>query len=147
MIRPAHLSDVERIVEMGRVLHAESAYRKISYSPEKVEMLITRLINGDGVVFVAECEGAVVGGIAGGVTDHWFSDELQGFDYSFFVMPEARQGLHATKLMLALKSWCKAKGATVMRMGITTGINVEGTARFYKYLGLEEMGPLFSGEL
>lgn len=147
MIRPATLADVPRIVEIGQDLHTESAYRAISYNPSKVGTLMRSLINGGGVVFVAEKAGQVVGGIAGGVTEHWFSNELTGFEYSFFVLPEHRHGLVAMKLLLAMKAWCKAKGARTLRIGITTGINVEGTARFYRHMGFRDAGQLFEGEL
>lgn len=147
MIRPAQLSDVTRIVEIGAVLHYTSAYRRISFNRAKVATLMQSLINGAGVVFVAERDGQVVGGIAGGVTAHWFSDELVGYEYSFFVLPEARHGLIATKLLIAMKAWCKAKGAKALRIGITTGINVEGTARFYRSMGFTDAGNLFEGEL
>jgi L-amino acid N-acyltransferase YncA len=147
MIRPAQLSDVPRIVSIGALLHLESTYREIPYSPSKVGALMRSLINGGGVVFVAEKEGEVVGAIAGGVTAHWFSEELTGFEYSFFVLPEHRHGLVAMKLLLSMKAWCRAKGAKTLRIGITTGINVEGTARFYRYLDFTEVGQLFEGKL
>lgn len=147
MIRAAHLSDVPRIVEIGESLHRESTYQAIPYSTPKVGALMRSLINGGGAVFVAEQGGEVVGGIAGGVTAHWFSDELTGFEYSFFILPELRHGLVAMKLLLAMKAWCTAKGAKTLRIGITTGINVEGTARFYRYMGFEDAGQLFEGKL
>ena len=147
MIRPAQPSDVDRIVEIGAALHGESDYRDIAYNPVKVGALMESLIQGGGVVFVAEKAGEVVGGIAGGVTSHWFSDELTGFEYSFFVLPEHRHGLVAMKLILAMKAWCKAMGAKTLRIGITTGINVEGTARFYRHMGFRDAGNLFELEL
>lgn len=147
MIRPAQLADVPRIVEIGAELHTSSKYRSVAYSHPKVAALMRSLIEGAGVVFVAERDGLVVGGIAGGVTEHWFSHDLVGFEYSFFILPEARHGLIATKLLLAMKAWCKAHGAKTLRIGITTGINVEGTARFYRHMGFADAGNLFEGEL
>jgi GNAT superfamily N-acetyltransferase len=147
MIRAATLADTVHIVDIGEALHEESTYREIPYSRDKVIVLIRSLIQGAGVVFVAEKEGQIVGGIAGGVTSHWFSDELTGFEYSFFVLPEHRHGLVAMKLLLAMKAWCTAKGAKTLRIGITTGINVEGTARFYRHMGFRDAGNLFEMEL
>ena len=147
MIRPAQMADTMRIVDIGEALHEASTYREIPYSREKVTGLMRSLIQGAGVVFVAEKDGQIVGGIAGGVTSHWFSDELTGFEYSFFILPEHRHGLVAMKLLLAMKAWCTAKGAKTLRIGITTGINVEGTARFYRYMGFEDAGQLFEWKL
>lgn len=148
MIRPATLSDIPRIVDLGEMLHAESEYRSIPFSRSKVAKLMTALIVRDGVVFLAEKDGVVIGGIAGGVTEHWFSDtELVGFEYSFFLEPSGRHGITAARLIRAFKAWCKAKGAKQARMGITTGINVEGTAKFYRSQGFVDAGLLFTVEL
>lgn len=147
MIRGAQLSDVPAIVDIGAVLHCTSTYRDIPFNRAKVAALMQSLINGAGVVFVAERDGKVVGGIAGGVAPHWFSDELQGYEYTLVVLPESRHGLISTKLVLAMKAWWRLKGAKRYRMGITTGINVDATARFYRHLGMNDAGQIFEGEL
>lgn len=147
MIAAAKLEDVIRIVDLGEMLHQESTYRDIPYSRQKVAALMTKLIAEDGVVFVSKKDGVVVGGIAGGVTPYWFSDELVGYEYSFFLEPGSRHGISALKLINAFKAWCKARGAKRLRMGITTGINADGTARFYRMAGFSDAGALFETEL
>lgn len=147
MIEVAKLEDVIRIVDLGELLHQESTYRGIPYSRPKVAILMTKLIAEDGVVFVAKKDGVIVGGIAGGVTEHWFSDEKVGFEYSFFLAKEARNGITAIRLIRAFASWCSLRGAKAMKMGITTGINAERTAEFYRSLGMKDDGVLFQMEL
>lgn len=147
MIRPAQMADTARIVEIGEAMHQESAYRSIPYSRDKVLGLMRSMIQGAGVVFVAEKGGEIVGGIAGGVSAHWFGDELYGYELGLFVLPEHRHGLVAMKLLLAWKNWCKEQGARSLRMGITTGVNVEGTARFYRHMGFQDAGNLFHMEI
>lgn len=147
MVEPATLLDIPRIVQLGQLLHETSTYRAIPFNPEKVGRLMATLIDGAGVVFVTRREGQIVGGIAGGVTAHWFSDELHGFEYSFFIEPGARHGITALRLIRALEHWCKARGAKSLRMGITTGINETGTGNFYRHVGFEQAGTLFQLEI
>lgn len=147
MIRPATIEDIPRIVELGNMLHQESRYAAISFSEEKVAALMKHLIQVDGVVFVAEVDGEIVGGIAGGVTEFWFSTEKQAFDYSFFLAPDARHGMQAVRLMVAFESWAKLRGARQVDMGITTDIHVDKSARLYTGMGYKDCGKLFVKEI
>lgn len=139
--------DAAEIAALGQILHDTSSYAAIPYRPAKVEALMRNLASGAGAVFVVRKDGEIVGGIAGSVAEHWFSDELLGFEYSFFVREDVRHGLTAVKLMSAFTIWCKARGAKRVRVGITTGINVEGTAKLYRHIGFSDLGPLFEMEL
>lgn len=147
MIRPANHSDIPRIIELGAILHATTSYARLDFLPEKVAVFMGDLINGAGVVFVAEVDGVVVGGMAGGVVDQWFNDDLIAYDYSLFVEPGRRNGIIAARLVRTFEEWARIKGATQMHMGIGTDVNVAGTSRLYESLGLKHFGPLFIKEL
>ena len=145
MIRVATEADIQRIAELGCILHAESIeYRDITFDLGKVAETMLGLINGGGVIFLYESGGEVLGGIAGGMSEFWFSRERIAGDYSLFVHPDHRQGMIAVKLTLAFHSWAKLLGARRVQMGITTGINEEGTARLYQSLGMRHAGKLFN---
>lgn len=145
MIRVATEEDIPRIVELGRMLHSESdEYRDINYDTDKVTETMRGLLNSSGVIFLYERGGEVLGGIAGGMSEFWFSRERIAGDFSMFVHPEARNGLIAVKLMLAFHNWARLMGAKRVQMGITTGINEEGTARLYQSLGMRHAGRLFN---
>ena len=147
MIRPATKEDIPALVALGGMLHSESSYSNLRFIPEKVAVFLQRVIDGAGVVFVSEKDGEVNGGIAGSVMEHWFSDEKIAFDYSLFISPKYRQGIAALRLMHAFCEWAKLKGAREIRMGITTGINVDGVARLYRSMGFEDAGILFRKEV
>lgn len=147
MIRPATQEDIPRLVELGTMLHDISAYAGSAYNPEKVARFLGDLVNGLGVVFVAEVSGEVVGGFAGAITEQWFSDDLIAYDYSFFIEPSRRHGILATRLMLAFREWARIKGAKEIHVGIMTGMQVEGTTRLYRHLGFSYTGPLFKMEV
>lgn len=140
MIRPATLADVPRIVDLGAAMHAESIYRDQPYLPQKVAALMLHLISGAGVVFVSERDGDVVGGMAGGIAPNWFNDEPIAFEYGLFLAPHARHGITAAKLIRAFCVWAERRGAKRLRVGITTGVQVEGTAALYRSLGFADGG-------
>ncbi|MDR1276569.1 MAG: GNAT family N-acetyltransferase [Candidatus Accumulibacter sp.] len=147
MIRPAKTDDVPRIVELGRLLHAASSYATQRFDEDKVADTMRALIGGSGVVFVAEIDGVVVGGIAGAVTEPWFSREKIAFDYSFFIDPARRHGVMAVRLLKTFFDWARRMGAERIHMGITTGVNVEETARLYRALGMKDAGALFERQM
>lgn len=147
MIRPAKHSDVPRLIELGTLLHATTSYSTMSFCPDKSAGFLHELINGQGVVFVAEVRGEVVGGMAGAVTDQWFSNDLIAYDYSLFVEPSKRNGVIAVRLIQTFKEWAKLKGAKQIYMGIGTGVSVEGTTRLYESQGLRNIGPLLMMEI
>ena len=147
MIRAGTSADIPRLVELGAMLHGSSVFRAIKYDPAKVAATLDGLVRGAGVLFVAEREGMVIGGLAGGITEYWFSREKVGFDYSFFIEPSERNGFTAMKLIRAMEIWCKGQGARELQMGITTGINVDNTSKFYELVGFQNAGPIFKKEL
>jgi GNAT superfamily N-acetyltransferase len=106
------------------------------------------LINGqNGVVFAAEIDGVVVGGMAGGIVDQWFNDDLIAYDYSIFIEPSRRSGITAIRLVKAFEEWARIKGAKIVQLGIGTKLNVEGTSKLYQSLGFEVFAPLFQKEI
>jgi GNAT superfamily N-acetyltransferase len=140
-------ADAAEIAALGRVLHDRSTYAEVPYNEAKVEQHMRSLMTNGGVVFVVRKDGAIVGGIAGAVSAWWFSDELMGYEYSFFIAPPHTNGMAAMRLMSAFRTWCKARGAKSLRVGITTGIHQEKTAAFYRLMGFKDIGPLFELEL
>lgn len=147
MIRPAKHSDVPRLIELGTLLHVTSSYSTMNFCPDKSAAFLHELINGQGVVFVAEVRGEVVGGMAGAVTEQWFSNDLIAYDYSIFVEPSKRNGVIAVRLIQTFQEWARIKGAKQIYMGIGTGVSVEGTTRLYESQGLRNIGPLLMMEI
>lgn len=144
MIRVATIEDVPRIADIGAMMHAESPeYRDIEYDRDKVAQTMIGLIE-HGVVFLYESGGEIRGGVAGGLSEFWFSRERIAGDFSLFVLPEHRQGMIAVRLVLAFKAWAKMRGARRVTMGITTGIHEEATAQLYLSTGMRRNGLLFA---
>lgn len=144
MIRAMRKDDLPELVRLGKLLHETSTYWCFQYDEQKVAEFLSGLVaSGTGVVFVAERDGKVIGGFAGGIVEWWFSRDRLAFDLSLFVHPKHRHGLIAMKLIKAFEAWAKDKGAIEVRLGITTNIGVAGTARLYKSMGFENAGVTF----
>ncbi|UVL22390.1 GNAT family N-acetyltransferase [Pseudomonas donghuensis] len=148
MIRSANHEDVPRLIELGVILHSTTSYASMAYNHAKAAAFLHGLIDSpNGVLFVSEQDGVIIGGMAGGLVDQWFNDDLIAYDYSLFVEPGKRQGFVAARLIAAFQAWAKMKGAKQIQMGIGTGVNIEGATRLYEYMGLRVTGPLLMQEL
>jgi len=150
MIRTATIEDIDRLLELGRMFHAESPeYRDISFDDNKVRQVLTSMIENPqiGVIFVVTQSDRIVGGIVGMLTEYWFSDEKFATDLAVFVDPTTRHGVIASKLVIALRIWAAKMGARELKMPITAGINTDGVARLYDALGMRSVGQTFVKEL
>lgn len=147
MIRVATNDDIPALIALGKELHQSSDHARHPFVEEKVVALLESLIAGQGVVFIAELNGEVVGGFAGGLTEIWYSDSVVAFDYSIFIRPERRHGITAIRLIRAFEVWATEMGAKEIHLGITTGIRVLGTEQLYESQGFEYVGPMFCKEV
>lgn len=136
-IRVAKLEDLPRILDLGEALHHESPrWSRLKFSRDKAGAYITSLIDEpNGVVFLAERDGVIVGGIAGMVAPHWCSDDLLGYEVSLFMDGGARGTMAPARLICALEAWCGLRGALWTTAGTSTGLDPERTAGLYETLG------------
>lgn len=115
-IRPASVTDVPRLIEMGARFIAETAYRDlVSANPTRMTDIVSSVMDSpDGVVLVSETNAHVTGMIGVMVYAHPFSGERTGFDLFWWIDPEARG--HGVRLMRAAEQWASDHGATKMQM-------------------------------
>lgn len=116
MIRLATLADVPALVAMGQRFLASTDYgAHVAASPAHLEDLAKALLATDqGVIFVAEIGGAVVGFLALHAFPHPMSGELTANELVWWVNPEAR-GV-GVALLRRGEAWAKAIGATCLQM-------------------------------
>lgn len=141
MIRTATPADIPRMVELGRVMHAESqSHRRLAFSAERLAASLDFAI-AQGFAMVAEdSAGRIVGGMAAIAAPHYFSEDLQSCDLALFIEPECRGGIAAARLIRAYGDWAEARGVRQPLMGITTGVNAEITEALCERLGWRRIG-------
>lgn len=147
MIRQATTGDIPRMLELGRVMHAESRYSVHAWNDAKVHALIVQLIESeDGLALVAEHDGEIVGGFIGYVGEHYFTDVLVASDYALFVGMSHRGAMAGKRLIGAYVEWAKSRGAAMIQIGITTGVAVDASSRLVESCGFRNVGNLFEME-
>lgn len=145
MIRPATFEDVQPMVELGALMHRESRFSVLQYDPEKVGATIRYLIDNDQCALVAEDNGEVIGGFIGMIMPHWASQDLVASDLTLFVHPNKRGGLSAAKMVKAYREWAVSRGAKMVNLGISTGVNAELTGQLYERMGFTRIGFIYEG--
>ena len=108
-------------------------------NPDKEQIRLMTMIP-NGVVYLAENEGKLVGFIAGMAQRYFFSLRERATDMGFYVLPNYRGGSAAVRLIGALEDWAKERGLAEIYIGQTTAVDIEKTRRFYAHLGYKTVG-------
>ena len=140
MIRQMTEQDIPEVIELGRKMYSESAnWKCLSFSPTRIED-IARLTIQSGFAMVAEKGGRLIGMMAGCVVMPFFSEEIMSCDYVLYVLPEFRSGMAAIHLADGFSAWSRYKGAKLITVGVTAGIDNAAAIAFYEALGFRQSG-------
>lgn len=141
-IRRATPEDLDAIVtELTRHIAA----CKVHYpAPDKAAVAQTILSSfhhtAPMVVFVSEHDGQLTGLACAVVSRYLWSPQVQCEIRLVYVAPEHRGGTTFSRLMQAVESWAKEKGAAEMSFTLSTGVNDEATAACLGKRGWERSG-------
>jgi len=141
-IRAMTKDDVEKCLELGQAMHEESYFSFLTFNKEKLLALWVSITDYPQMFcgFVAEEGDEIVGLFVGGVSPHWFSDDLFASDMALYVTPSHRGSSAAVRLLKAYDIWATESGAKVINLGISTNINQDRTQKLYHKLGYKDMG-------
>lgn len=144
MIRPATHADIGAMLVLAEAMHAESRFARRRFSLDKMAALFSNLIDAeDGLVLVAEREGAITGAFAGYVAEDWFGPDRMSGDFGLFVRPDARGGVDGKRMLRAYREWAQSRGVAQPEVGITTGVNLDASTRLYQSEGFHVIGTVF----
>jgi GNAT superfamily N-acetyltransferase len=146
MIRFATDDDMGALLILAEQMHAESDYRRYPFAIDKMARLFQGLMDGAGVVLVAEQADRVVGVMAGYCEESWFTPAKVAGEYGVFVEPGARGAALAAGLVRAFCAWAKEQGADLIQVGVTTGVTTDRTAQLYEKLRFRRTGIVFEYE-
>lgn len=143
-IRDLQPGDFEAVMDMLKFLRAESSeYDHVTEEPEYVHANMHQLWNA-GALFGSVCErGCMVGCIG----NTWFSRNLEATEQILFVYPPYRGSSTAVRLIQHFEQAARNKGAELLHVGITTGLEVAKTQRLYERLGYALKGTSLTKRL
>lgn len=148
MIRLATKDDLPRLLALGKEMHEESNYADFNYCPGNVELMLGSLIDGGGVIFVAERNGEVIGGIAGMVYSPFFTTDKIATDLGLFIAKTTRGLMAAPMLVKMFTQWAEVQpGVKQIRPGISLGGKVDGVSKLYERCGFKPVGAVFMKEV
>ena len=142
MIRSATPEDIPRLIELGRLMHAESPeFSAMQFDPERLTFSIrAAMFSPLGFVRVADVAGLVVGGIVAMASPHYFSADFVTCDLALFVERQHRGGMTAARLIANYRDWGRALGAKKVQLGVMTGVDSEMVAGLCERLGARRAG-------
>jgi GNAT superfamily N-acetyltransferase len=146
-VRHATPADAAVIDAMLRAMGRESPiYRAMPIDDRKLADYIARVIRGsDHAVLLHEGPAGIDGIFIGMLVQQFFTFETSAMDVLFYVRPERRGSRAAVRLFRAFKAWAKSSDAKTIQVGTMTGIDPARTAKFYRGMGLNEIGGVYHG--
>lgn len=144
MIRAATLADIPALLALGARMHAESPhFRQIGFSADKLGATLRQVLDSpNGFLMVGDAKGEIAGVMVALAVEHWCSTDMVATDLALYVEPEFRGSMLAARLIGRYKAWANERGAKITTAGISTGVNVEQTARLYEAMGFKRFGVL-----
>jgi GNAT superfamily N-acetyltransferase len=136
IVRTASPEDLAAISEMGERFHKEAGWLDIAgFNRIDCEASLRSMIEGAGVVLVAEDEGRIVG-IAGGIFFPLYFNHAHksGQELFLYVEPGRRDGLGG-KLLAALENAAREAGCQSWIMIALDQVAPEATGRLYRRRG------------
>ncbi len=151
MIRIGTKSDLAPLLALASALKNESEFtRDVSLDAEKLTATFERGFDPEDphvCVIVYETGGQLRGACVGIEAEYFFSRERYVADLFLYVDPVCRRGLMsgliAKRLWEGFRDWAKSRGVREMRNGVSTGIAIEASHRFFVALGMQHIGGFY----
>jgi GNAT superfamily N-acetyltransferase len=117
MIRQATVKDVDDLIEMGKRFLNYSAFSGLTEVEDDDLARGLCSILDNGIIFVAEKDGKIVGGICGMMSKFWFAPRTQvAAELAWWVDEKHRGSMSSIGLLKAFEKWAKQNGAQVVSM-------------------------------
>ena len=144
MIRKANLADVQRLVELGRIMASESPrFRQFTFCESQLtESLAAFVQDPEYFAAVADVDGEIVGVLIAVARRAWFSSDITATDIVFFVHPAHRGKTHAPRLVKWYMDWADRIGAVCPTLGISSMVGTQKTVEFLSRMGMTPCGVL-----
>lgn len=145
MIRYAEEKDLDRLVELGKQMHAESKYAIYNFDSAKLRNhLWSGIWHDDGILIVSEKDGEIIGGFYGWMSEQYFGNDKVAVDLALFVQQDKRGAMAGALLVKRFIEIAKEKGAAQIVISNSTGVDKDRVGQLYEKLGMEHVGYVYS---
>lgn len=146
-IRAALLNDVPSLVEGASRMHALTRFKEQPFSAQRTADSFATIIQqpkGKYAFFIAENQpNKIVGALIGVVEQQIFTEVYSASVMHIDVLPEARMGGYAIRLIRAFELWAKNRNAVEICFGVNSGIETEKVEAMLTKLGYVAVGRNF----
>jgi GNAT superfamily N-acetyltransferase len=149
-IREYTLDDLDEMINLGKLMHEEGAYKFLPYVPSKLKNLgqsIRR--DGRGNMWVGLHDNKIVGMYIAFVTEYFFCHEKLAHDLLLYVHPDYRKKCPtmAFRLIKKAEQWAKEQNAKEFCPASSVGLSMGRVEKLYNFMKYETMGNLFKKRL
>lgn len=145
IVRRCEELDLPMVLQMAATFHAESpVFAPLPFDEGTVYRLVRQAISDDNwLALVAVASGGELVGIGlFYAMPTFFGPAIEAGDLAFYVTPSRRGGLAAAGMLEAYLRWAGEKGASMINMGVNTGINHDVAIRTFAKAGFRPKGTL-----
>lgn len=149
-IRYATRADIPAMLEVGKVIHAESRFADMPYDETKLRQGLDELIHlqekaGSHCFLVAENRDArIVGGFIGALETYFFTRAVSANSILIWVDPAWRGSSAAVRMIDAFHRWAAQHQASEVCLLVASGVTIGRTDRFFRRLGFVQTGGNYS---
>jgi GNAT superfamily N-acetyltransferase len=149
-IRFATLEDLPQLLALGQRMHALTRFKAHPFEREKLAQQLQQIITqgqsqGKYAFLVAANSKAQVAGILIGVMEqHIFSPGWCASVMHYDVLPEARGGGYAVRLLKAFEQWAKNRKAMEINLGVNSGGDFARVGKFAQRMGYSKIGENYA---
>jgi len=140
--------DLPELLDLCLLMYTESSYNGISICQEKINFFLKRrLCHRKSFCNVLKREQKIIGFFIAEIQEFFFSNEEISVDQLFFIKPEFRKSIGASKLLLSYINWAKNNDVSEIMLSSTTGVELDKVEKMYRKIGFKKSGVVYKLKL
>ncbi len=137
----ASSADVGHFVSLGKEMHQEGAFGFLPFNEKKCrEGALNHIRDRNSCAFLVFSNAECIGMHLGSLTQYFFCDALLAAGLVTYVRPQFRGGRAALLLIRTFIDWGKERHAAEVYIGVSLGVNVSNSHKFFKHCGFRHVG-------
>lgn len=140
-LREASKADAQHFVTLGKEMHQEGVYHFLPFNENKIHKVALDHIRGkNACAFLVFNDTDYIGMHLGSLTPYFFSDALLAAGLVTYVRPQFRGGRAAFLMIRKFIDWGKQKQAHEVYIGVSMGVNLDASHKFFQHFGFHYFG-------